>query len=125
MPLIAVVDDDASVRKAPGRLLTAAEFEAATFASGQAFLDSLPCHRPDCVVLDLQMPELNGLDVLAALSRASAALKAIMIIGHDHPESRARCLAAGVLACLAKPLEETALLDAVGEAVGNPPRSRP
>jgi FixJ family two-component response regulator len=119
-PLIAVVDDDASVRKALGRLLTASDFEVATFASGQAFLNSLSSGRPDCVVLDLHMPELNGLDVLAALARARLALRVIMITGHDSPESRARCLDAGVLACLAKPLDETIFLQAVGQAVGGP-----
>jgi FixJ family two-component response regulator len=117
-PLIAVVDDDASVRKALGRLLTASRFEAVTFGSGRAFLDSLSGSQPDCVILDLQMPELNGLDVLAALARARLDLRVIMITGHDNPESRARCLDAGVMACLSKPLEETAFLRAVTDAVG-------
>jgi FixJ family two-component response regulator len=117
-PLIAVVDDDASVRKALGRLLTASSFEAVTFGSGRAFLDSLPDSRPDCVVLDLQMPELTGLDVLAALARAGLELRVVMITGHDNPESRARCLDAGVMACLSKPLEEMAFLRAVTDAVG-------
>jgi FixJ family two-component response regulator len=121
LPLIAVVDDDASVRKALGRLLTACDFATTIFPSGQAFLDSLATDLPDCVVLDLQMPELNGLDVLAALARAGLALNVIMITGHDNPESRTRCLEAGVLACLPKPLDEVSFLRAVGEAIRRAP----
>ena len=127
-PLIAIVDDDASVRRALGRLLAAAGFGTVAFASGQAFLDSLATTWPDCVVLDLQMPELNGLDVLAALARASLAVKVIMITGHDNPESRARALDAGVLACLAKPLDEVTFLRTIGDAVSrspDPPASAP
>jgi FixJ family two-component response regulator len=118
-PLIAVVDDDPSVRKALGRLLTASKFEAVIFGSGRTFLESLAGSQPDCVVLDLQMPDLNGLDVLAALARAKLHLRVIMITGHDNPESRARCLDAGVTACLSKPLDETAFLHAVNEATGH------
>src|SRR5690349_8003099 len=93
-PRVAIVDDDTSVRRALARLLNASSFDATMFESGQAFLDSLPTNTPDVVVLDLHMPGMNGLDVLAALTRAGLTLPVIMITGHASPETEARCQAA-------------------------------
>jgi FixJ family two-component response regulator len=117
-PQIAVVDDDESVRRAIGRLFVSSGLHAEGFATGRAFLDSLSAGTPDCIVLDLQMPGLNGVDVMNALARAGLAVPVIIVTGHDEPESRARCLAAGAAAYLCKPFDDAALLDAVGEAVG-------
>jgi FixJ family two-component response regulator len=117
-PQIAIIDDDESVRRAIRRLFVASNFDAEAFASGRAFLDSLPARRPDCVVLDLQMPGLNGIEMLNTLARAGLAVPVIIVTGHDEPESRTRCLAAGAVAYLCKPFDEAALLHAVGEAVG-------
>ena len=96
------------------------------FATGRAFLDSLSASRPDCIVLDLQMPGLNGIDVMNALARAGLAVPVVMVTGHDEPDSRERCLAAGARAYLCKPFDDAALLHAVGEAVGGAsgPRAR-
>jgi FixJ family two-component response regulator len=116
-PLVAVVDDDGSVCKALRRLIVASDMGVETFVSGQTFLDSLPLSRPDCVVLDLHLPGLSGLDVLRALAVASWQLPVIVITGRDEPASRARCLAGGALAYLSKPLDQAALLQAIGEAV--------
>ena len=115
-PRVAIVDDDQSVRRALARLLTASRFEAITFASGQEFLESLSIGRPDFVVLDLHMPGMNGLDVLAALAEAGVALPVIMITGRASSESQARCVAAGAVAYLSKPLEQGAFLKSAGEA---------
>ncbi|SDR63374.1 Response regulator receiver domain-containing protein [Rhizobiales bacterium GAS113] len=124
-PLIAVVDDDESVCKALRRLIVASDMDAMTFVSGQTFLDSLPDHRPDCVVLDLHLPQMSGMDVLRALANATWQLPVIVITGRDEPASRARCLSAGALAYLAKPLDQASLLQAIGEAVrGAPGRVR-
>src|SRR5262245_9408746 len=116
-PQIAIVDDDESVRRALARLLNASSFDARTFASGRAFLDSLSGGRPDCVVLDLHMPGLTGLEVLGALAQGGLTLPVVMITGHENADSRNRCLAAGVLAFLGKPLDERELLHAVTKAV--------
>src|SRR5947209_6808987 len=67
-PYIAVVDDEPAVLKALERLFRSAKIEVATFASGAAFLASTEIRQPDCVVLDLHMPEMNGFDVLSRLS---------------------------------------------------------
>jgi len=117
-PLIAVVDDEESVRKSLRRLLVASELDATVYASGQEFLDSLGARQPDCLVLDLQMPGLTGLEVQRALAGARVRFPTIIITAHDEPETRARCLAAGVMAYLCKPLHDELLLDAITTAVG-------
>ena len=117
-PLIAVVDDEESVRKSLRRLLVASELDATVYASGQEFLDSLGARQPDCLVLDLQMPGLTGLEVQRALAGARVRFPTIIITAHDEPETRARCLAAGAVAYLCKPLHDELLLDAISAAVG-------
>ena len=117
-PLIAVVDDEESVRKSLRRLLVASELDATVYASGQEFLDSLGARQPDCLVLDLQMPGLTGLEVQRALAGARVRFPTIIITAHDEPETRARCLAAGVVAYLCKPLHDELLLETIATAVG-------
>ena len=119
---VAVVDDDESVRKALQRLLRASDFDADTFASAQDFLASLPqAAPPDCLVLDLQMPGMSGLDLHRRIGRAGLRLPVVFITGHDEPGMQARCLAAGASAYLRKPLEAGALLAAIEAAIGPPP----
>ena len=115
---IAVIDDDESVRKALRRLLRAANLDADTFASGRDFLDSLAAQLPDCIVLDLHMPGMNGLDVQQQLARSGLQLPIVIITGHDEPLARAQCLSAGAAAYLRKPLDDEALLDAIHRAAG-------
>jgi FixJ family two-component response regulator len=115
--LVSIVDDEAAVRKALGRLFSASDMEAETFASGQAFLDSLPNRQPDCLVLDLHMPGLSGLEVLHRLSWSDLRVPTIIITAHDEPETQTQCLAAGASAYLRKPLDGQMLLAAVTDAV--------
>jgi FixJ family two-component response regulator len=117
-PFVAVVDDEESIRKSLRRLLMAADLDAVVYASGQEFLDALRVRQPDCVILDLQMPGLTGLEVQRALTAAGVRFPTIIITAHDEPESRARCLAAGVAAYLCKPLHDEMLLDAIANAIG-------
>jgi FixJ family two-component response regulator len=114
---VAVVDDDASVRKALQRLLRASDLDADAFGSGQEFLDSLPAAVPDCLVLDLQMPGMNGLALQRELAQAGTRLPTVIITGHDEPGMEARCLAAGAGAYLRKPLDERTLLAAIEDAI--------
>lgn len=115
---IAVVDDDESVRKALKRLLRAANLDATTFASGRDFLNSLAAQLPDCIVLDLHMPGMSGMDVQQQLARDGLRLPTVIITGHDEPETRSRCLSAGAAAYLRKPLDDETLLDAIHRAAG-------
>ena len=131
-PLVAVVDDEESIRKSLRRLFMAVDLDAVVYGSGQEFLDSLRARQPDCLVLDLQMPGLTGLEVQRALTGAGVRFPTIIITAHDEPETRARCLAAGVAAYLCKPLHDEMLLDAIAGVMGrvaagavteDPPRS--
>jgi FixJ family two-component response regulator len=115
---VAVIDDDESVRKALRRLLRAANLDADTFASGRDFIDSLAAQLPDCIVLDLHMPGMNGLDVQQQLARSGLQLPIVVITGHDEPLARSQCLSAAAAAYLRKPLDDEALLDAIHRAAG-------
>lgn len=115
--LIAVVDDEESVRIAIRRLLRSASMNAETFSSGAEFLDSIKEHQPDCVVLDLHMPQVNGFGVQARLAETGSRVPVVIITGHDSTESRERALAAGAAAYLRKPVDDQALLDAIQQAV--------
>ena len=115
--LVAVVDDEEAVRVALRRLLRSASLLVETFSSGAEFLDSLKEHQPDCVVLDLHMPELSGFAVQARLAEAGIRLPTVIITGHDTDETRERALGGGAAAYLRKPVDDQALLDAITEAV--------
>lgn len=116
---IAVVDDEASVCKALSRLLRAVGHQVATFTSGNEFLDSLQKHRPDCAIVDLNMPVISGLEVQQRLAQEKLALPCIVITGKDEPGTRQCVLATGAAAYLKKPLDEEALLTAISAAVMN------
>jgi FixJ family two-component response regulator len=116
--MIAVVDDEESVRKAVVRLLCAAGHTARGFASGAEFLQSWQIDRPDCVLLDLQMPGLSGSDVQQALHRAGAHLPVVIITANDRPGAREECIREGAVAYLHKPLNEGVLLNALKLAIG-------
>ena len=115
--LIAIIDDDRSVRKALQRLLRASDLDANTFGSGREFLDSVGGALPDCLVLDLQMPEMNGLELQRHLIQAGRRLPTIVITGHDEPGMEAQCMAAGASRYLRKPLDDKVLLDAIRHAI--------
>jgi FixJ family two-component response regulator len=115
--MIAVVDDEVGIRKALRRLLLATNIDGTTYDTGEAFLDSLATTSPDCVVLDLQMPGLTGLDVLERLAARKVRFPAVVITAYDEPGARERCLAAGAAAYLRKPLDEHILLDTINEAI--------
>jgi len=116
-PLIAIVDDDEPVRRALSRLLKASDFKVQAFSSGRAFLGSLREAYPDCVVLDLQMPDLNGVDVLKELRSRGLYLPVIIITAYDEPSVRANCLAAGASGYLSKPIDEAVLRQAIADAM--------
>ena len=118
VPYVAIVDDEEPVRKALKRLLRASGLDAESYASGQDFLEAAVLREPDCVLLDLHMPRMSGLQVLRALQAARRALAIIVITAHDAPETREQCLAAGASAFLRKPLEEHELLDTITAALG-------
>lgn len=114
---MAIVDDEEGIRKALGRLLRASGLDAESYASGQDFLDAAARRRPDCVVLDLHMPGMSGLQVLRKLKAAGQRLPIIIITAHDEAETRDQCIEAGARAYLRKPLEDRLLLNAISAAL--------
>ena len=122
MPFIAVVDDEEPIRKALKRLLRAAGLEAEGYASGQAFLDGAAARRPDCVLLDLHMPNMGGAQLLTQIRRMSGRPPVVVITAHDTPETREQCLAAGAAAYLRKPLDDRLLLNAISAALSKATR---
>jgi FixJ family two-component response regulator len=117
--VIAVVDDEESVRKAVVRVLQAAGFPARAFASGAEFLESWHFDRPDCLVLDLQMPGLSGTEVQRSLRTAGASFPIVIITAYDSPTLRDECLSAGAIEYLCKPLDIHALVGAVSQVMAS------
>ena len=91
--LIAIVEDEEPIRKALRRLLRSAGMDVKSFPSGVEFLESLTNQWPDCVVLDLQMPIMNGFEVQARLAELRVSIPVVIITGHDSDETRALALA--------------------------------
>ena len=119
-PLIAIVDDDESVCRALKRLVRSLGMNAETFASGQQFLDlieAMPSFHPDCLVVDVQMPGLNGLEVQERLATNGNPLPVIFITAHDEAVPRERALAAGAVAFVRKPFQDELLISTLRVAL--------
>jgi FixJ family two-component response regulator len=110
---VAIVDDDASVLTALSRLLGTCSYRTATYQSAGAFLESLRHTTPQCLVVDMQMPEVTGLDLLHHLTRHGIRIPTVVITGHDEAGNRARCEAVGTRAYLLKPLQGDVLIAAI------------
>jgi FixJ family two-component response regulator len=119
--LVFVVDDDLSVRRALSRLLRAEGYEVRTFATAGEFLAYTRPSRPACLVLDVRLPDMSGLELQRRLGVVAPRLPVVVISGHADAAMREEALAANGLAFLAKPFGDEALLSAVSEALGRPP----
>ena len=118
--VVSVVDDDASLRRSLARLLGSAGWEVETFASAEAFLAASQRARVGCVLLDLHMPGMGGLDLLRRLTATGWDRRVIIVTAHGGDGPRRRCLQAGAAAFLEKPVSSTALLAAVCAAMSAP-----
>jgi CheY-like chemotaxis protein len=108
------------------RLLRSAGLRVEAFASGPTFLDWLQRNTPDCVVLDLHMPQMDGFEVQACLAQKQAPrVPVIIVTGQDSPQARQRALAGGATAYLTKPLDDQALLEAIAVAIAPKPKAGP
>ena len=112
-----VVDDELSVRKSLSRLLKSAGFRVETFASASEFLEREPEERVGCLVLDMQMPELDGLELQQVLVEADRCLPIVFITGHGDVPRSVQAMKAGAMDFLAKPFHEEDLLEAIGRAL--------
>lgn len=116
-PVIFVVDDDVSVREGLGSLMRSAGWRVVLFASAQEFLSHPPVDAPSCVVLDLQLPDLSGLDLQRRMADAHNEVPIVFISGHGDIPSTVKAIKAGALEFLTKPLIDADLLDSVQQAL--------
>jgi len=116
-PLVFVVDDDASVRRSLARLVKTAGYEAEAFASVRDFLARRPHDGPCCLVLDVRMPGLSGLDLQEALRVAGQRLSIVFITGYRDVSVTVKAMKGGAVDVLTKPVDEEALLGAIRQAV--------
>jgi len=116
-PIVFVVDDDASVRDGLRRLMSSVGLEVEVFASAQAFLHARRPDAPGCLVLDVRLPGLSGLDLQRELADTDAALPIIFLTGHGDIPMSVRAMKAGAVEFLTKPFREQDLLDAIRNAI--------
>jgi FixJ family two-component response regulator len=108
-----VVDDDESIRKALKRLLRSLGYHAVTFESAEDFMEATSCRGKGCLVLDIRLPGMTGLDLQEKLASLGAKYAVIFMTAHDNPQWQERAKKAGALAYLRKPFDEHSLLDAI------------
>lgn len=112
-----IVDDDVSVRESLEGLIQHEGWEARVFASARDFLDAPPALGPSCLILDVSLPDLNGLDLQNLIATDRADMPIIFITGYGDVPMSVRAMKAGAVEFLTKPLGEDALLDAVAGAI--------
>jgi FixJ family two-component response regulator len=115
--MVSIVDDDASLRRSVRNLLSSVGFRVQTFASAEEFLASPERVNTGCLVLDLRMAGMNGLDLLKHLGATGSRIPVVILTAHGDDETRQRALRAGAVAFLGKPFRGDALLDAVRSAL--------
>jgi len=118
-PLVAVVDDDDSVRESLGGLFRSVGYVARGFASADAFLQSDDLAKTDCVILDVRMPGMSGLELQRRLVASHPDVPVIFMTAHDDARARSQALSGGAVDYLIKPFSEEALLEAVQAALGS------
>ena len=115
--LISLVDDDESIRRATTLLIESFGFHAAAFESAESFLKSDQLHTTACLIVDIQMPGMNGLQLLSHLAAAGYKIPIIFITAYDKEKSRQQALQAGAVAFLGKPFSDELLLRALRAAL--------
>ena len=115
--LVHIVDDDEAIRQSLAFMLSKAGYSVETYPSGTEFLKHVTRETRGCVLLDLRMPDIDGLEVQARLSKRGIMIPVIMLTGHGDVTLAVRAMKAGAIEFLEKPFERTALLEAVQEAM--------
>ena len=119
---VVIVDDDAAVRKALVRLVGAAGYQVDACASAEEYLAREPLAPPACLVLDIRMPGMTGLELQGAIEGTRLALPIVFVTGHGNDDDRRQALDSGAVDVLDKPLDEAVLLTAIARALAT---SRP
>jgi FixJ family two-component response regulator len=115
--LISVIDDDESIRRTTTLLIESFGFRAAAFASAESFLKSGQLHDTSCLILDVRMPDINGLELQSKLAAEGYGIPVIFITAYDDKDSRGRAMRAGAIAFLDKPFSDEQLLQTVRSAL--------
>jgi FixJ family two-component response regulator len=115
--IVYVIDDDASVRKSLARLVRSEGLDVKTFSSARDFLSFTPLDRPGCLVLDLQMPGMTGLELQQALTEAGRSIPIIFITGFGNVPAGVQAMKAGAVDFLEKPFDDEALIHVVRRAI--------
>jgi FixJ family two-component response regulator len=123
-PIVFVIDDDESIRSSLGRLLRMTGLRVETFASAQEFLRYARPDVPSCLILDVSMPGLNGLELQSMLARTDGDAPIVFITGHGDIPTSVRAIKAGAVEFLPKPFSEPALLAAVEQALAQSQATR-
>jgi FixJ family two-component response regulator len=116
-PIVYVVDDEPSIRNSTKDLVESVGLRVQTFATAQEFLDSQPQDAPGCLILDVRLPGLSGLELQRELATAKRAMPIIFITGHGDIPMTVTAMKAGAVDFLAKPYRHQDLLDAIGQAI--------
>jgi FixJ family two-component response regulator len=124
VPLVLVVDDDPSVRKSLTRLLTAADYMVEAFGSAQEFLAREPHEGPCCLVLDVKMPGLTGIQLQEMLAAAGRRMSIVFVSGHADVPTSVKAMKAGAVDLLTKPVDVQDLIGAIRRAVTRDGRER-
>src|SRR5216684_8323549 len=115
--VVSIVDDDVSVRRSTRRLLRSSGFRAEAYASAEEFLDSKSAAETACLILDLRMPGMNGLELQRRLSQNGHRVPIVFLSAHASEEDERSALNAGAVQFLRKPISKEALLSAIREAL--------
>ena len=115
--MISIIDDNDSVRESLQRLMRSVGFAMNVFASAEEFLDSNRLRNTDCLILDVRLPGMNGLELQRHLATSHSEIPIIFITSYEDDEVRARALNAGALDYLLKPFNDEDLLDAIDAAL--------
>jgi FixJ family two-component response regulator len=116
-PLISIVDDDDSLRRSLGNLLRSLGFRVQEFASAQAFIAAQNARETACLILDVRMPGMTGLDLQRHIAASGWRVPIVFITSHADDDARTRALADGAVAFLSKPCREKEILDAINAAL--------
>jgi FixJ family two-component response regulator len=117
LPVVYVVDDDSGVREGLSSLIRSVGFGVRTFASAQDFVSAIHPNVPGCVVLDVRMPGVSGLDLQRQLKKAGIHLPVIFITGHGDIPMTVQAMKAGAMEFFSKPFREQELVDAIRNAI--------
>jgi FixJ family two-component response regulator len=115
--VVSIVDDDASIRRSVRNLLLSVGFRVEVFDSAQSFLQSGQHRNTGCLVLDLRMPGMGGLDLLTHLQGIGQRIHAVILTAHGDDEARRQAIQAGTVAFLDKPFKSAELIEAVRSAL--------